>query len=46
MLKESYPEEFEKNPGIVNTTAVILQDLYMNPEIIMDHKPLTIASMV
>lgn len=46
MLKNLHPEEFEKNPGIVNTTAIILQDLYMSPEIIMDHKPLTIATIV
>lgn len=46
ILRDWYPNIFEKNPNIDSVAAMFLQDLYVQPQIILDHKPKTIAVLI
>lgn len=46
ILRDWYPTIFEKNPNIDSVAAMFLQDLYVQPQIILDHRPKTIAVLV
>lgn len=43
ILRDWYPTEFEANPQIDKMASVFLQDLYVCPQIVTDHKCLTLA---
>lgn len=46
ILRDWYPTIFEKNPNIDSIASMFLQDLYVQPQIIADHRPKTIAASV
>ncbi|KAI1733319.1 cyclin-related protein FAM58A [Ditylenchus destructor] len=46
ILRDWFPQQFQNHPNIDEIAAMFLQDLYVQPQIIVDHKPKTIAVLV
>jgi len=46
ILRDWFPTEFEGNPDLDRVAAMLLQDLYVQPEFIVNHRPKTIAVLV
>ncbi|KAL7071333.1 hypothetical protein ACQ4LE_009247 [Meloidogyne hapla] len=46
LLRDWYPNIFRHRNDIERVTAMFLQDLYVYPEIVLDHKPRTLAVAV
>ena len=39
VLRDWYPTEFEQRPELPQIAGMFLRDLYVRPQIVLDHRP-------